>query len=116
MLMIWITLIHIKYFLYMHNKLKRIHPGLILKMELVDGRSLTVSKIAELLDTTRSNMSNIINGKAAISPSMALRLEKVFGGSAMHFIKLQSAYDLSVAIEQYKRNPPNIKKYSDVAL
>lgn len=63
----------------MEIKMRNVHPGSILKMELVEGRNLTVSKIAELLLTTRSNMSNIINGKASITPNMALKLERVFG-------------------------------------
>ena len=55
----------------MERKMKKIHPGQILHMELVEGRNLTISKIAELLGTTRANFSNIINGHASISPNMA---------------------------------------------
>ena len=95
----------------MERKLKRTHPGLILRMELVDGRNLTVSKIAELLDSTRANMSNILNGQAGISLNMALRLELVFGCSAAHFIRLQSNYDLELAKEYFLSNPPKIIKY-----
>lgn len=91
--------------------MKKIHPGQILHMELVEGRNLTISKIAELLCTTRSNFSNIINGHAAISPNMALRLEKVFGGSASHFLNLQRSYDLAKAKEDFLVNTPNLKKY-----
>ena len=65
----------------MERKMKKVHPGQILYMELVEGRQLTISKIAILLATTRSNFSNIINGHVAISPNMALRIEKVFGGT-----------------------------------
>ena len=85
--------------------MKNIHPGSILKMELVEGRKLSVSKIAELLDTTRSNMSNIINGKASITPNMALKLERVFGGSAKHFLNLQLNYDLRNATKEFEENP-----------
>ena len=55
----------------MERKMKKTHPGQILHMELVEGRNLTISKIAELLGTTRANFSNIINGHAAISPNIA---------------------------------------------
>jgi addiction module HigA family antidote len=58
----------------MERKLKRTHPGYILRMELIDGQNLSVSKVAELLNTTRANLSNILNGHAAISPNMALRI------------------------------------------
>lgn len=95
----------------METKMKNIHPGSILKMELVEGRKLSVSKIAELLDTTRSNMSNIINGKASITPNMALKLERVFGGSAKHFLNLQLNYDLRNATKEFEENPPKIRHY-----
>ena len=76
----------------MERKMKKIHPGQILYLELVEGRNLTISKIAELLGTTRANFSNIINGHASISPNMALRLEKVFGGTASHFLMFIAKY------------------------
>ncbi|KAF2082014.1 HigA family addiction module antitoxin [Flavobacterium sharifuzzamanii] len=88
----------------MEKVMRNIHPGEILRMELVEGRKLTVSKIAELLDTSRSNMSNIINGKTCITPNMALKLEKVFGGSAKHFLALQSTYNLYKAKEKLNKN------------
>lgn len=91
--------------------MKKIYPGQILHMELVEGRNLTISKIAELLGTTRANFSNIINGHAAISPNMALRLEKVFGGSANHLLNLQRSYDLAKAKEDFLKNSPNLKRY-----
>jgi addiction module HigA family antidote len=98
----------------MERQMKKIHPGQILHMELVEGRNLTISKIAELLGTTRANFSNIINGHASISPNMALRLEKVFGGSASHFLNLQRSYDLAKAKEDFLVNTPNLKKYEVV--
>ncbi|HAH54454.1 MAG TPA: addiction module antidote protein, HigA family [Flavobacterium sp.] len=95
----------------MERQMKKIHPGQILHMELVEGRNLTISKIAELLGTTRANFSNIINGHASISPNMALRLEKVFGGSASHFLNLQRSYDLAKAKADFLINTPNLKRY-----
>ena len=88
----------------MEKKKKKTHPGQILHMELVEGRNLTISKIAELLGTTRANFSNIINGHAAISPNIALRLEKVFGGSLNHFLNLQKSYDLAIAKEDFLKS------------
>jgi addiction module HigA family antidote len=95
----------------MERTMKKTHPGQILYMELVEGRKLTITKIAELLGTTRANMSNIINGHAAISPNMALRLEAVFGGTANHFLNLQKTYDLAKAKEEFSKNILNLKKY-----
>lgn len=61
----------------MKRKMKLTHPGLILKMEIVEGRNLTISKAAQLLGLTRPTLSNIVNGKAAITPNVALRIETV---------------------------------------
>lgn len=98
----------------MERKLKRTHPGLILRMELIDGQNLSVSKVAELLNTTRANLSNILNGHAAISPNMALRIEAVFGGSASHFLRLQTNYDLEKAKIDFLANPPRVSRYEYV--
>lgn len=95
----------------MERKMKKIHPGQILYMELVEGRNLTISRISILLGTTRANLSNIINGHASISPNMALRIEKVFGGTASHFLNLQRSYDLAKAKEDFLKNTPDLKKY-----
>ncbi|MFH6966609.1 HigA family addiction module antitoxin [Flavobacterium sp. FlaQc-28] len=95
----------------MEKKMTNIHPGYILRMELVEGRKLSISKIARLLDTTRSNMSNIINGHTSITPNMALKLAIVFGGTAKHFLNLQSNYDLLEAEKDFNENPPKIIRY-----
>ena len=95
----------------MERRMKKVHPGQILYMELVEGRHLTISKIATLLGTTRSNFSNIINGHVAISPNMALRIEKVFGGTASHLLHLQRMYDLDKAKEEFLKNTPDLKRY-----
>jgi plasmid maintenance system antidote protein VapI len=42
---------------------------------------------------------------------MALRLEKVFGGTASHFLNLQRSYDLAKAKEEFAKNPPNLERY-----
>ena len=81
--------------------MRNVHPGEILKMELIEGRRLSMCKIAKSLGTTILNISNILNGNAAISPEIALRLETVFEGKADFFLRLQATYDLE---EVKKRN------------
>jgi len=93
------------------RKLKRIHPGLILKGELVDYLGLTVTELAGLLSMTRSNVSNLLNGKISLTPNAALRIEQVFGGSADHLIKMQAAYDLDKEREAWNHNSIELKKY-----
>lgn len=98
----------------MKREMKLSHPGEILKMEIIEGRNLTISKAAELLDLTRPTLSNILNGKAGITPNVALRVETVFGGSAKFWVRLQASYDLDVAKKLFAINPPKIK-YFDFA-
>ncbi|UJP66345.1 HigA family addiction module antitoxin [Mongoliitalea daihaiensis] len=81
----------------MKRKMKLSHPGEILKMEIVEGRNLTIGKAAELLDLTRPTLSNILNGKAGVTPNVAPIIETVFGGSAKLWVRLQTSYDLAVA-------------------
>ena len=90
------------------------HPGEILKMEIIEGRGLTIGKASELLAITRPTLSNIMNGKASITPNIALRIETVFGGSARFWVRLQSSFDLDVVKKNFLQNPPKIKKYDFV--
>jgi addiction module HigA family antidote len=48
---------------------------------------------------TRQTLNNLVNGKAGISPEMAIRLDKAFGGGAKTWLRLQVAYDLAQARE-----------------
>lgn len=73
------------------------NTGAILKIEIIEGRGLTIGKAAELLGVTRPTLSNIINGKAAITPNIALRLETVFWATARIWLRLQTSYDLFLA-------------------
>lgn len=88
------------------------HPGEMLKIEIVEGRNLTIAKAADLLGVTRPTLSNILNGKAAITPNIALRVETVFGGAARFWVRLQSSYDLSIATKSSMENPLKIRPYN----
>jgi addiction module HigA family antidote len=74
-----------------------VHPGPWLRTELVEPYGLTVSGAAEALGVTRVAMSNLLNGKAALSADMALRFEKAFGMSADTMMRMQAAYDIAQA-------------------
>lgn len=76
----------------MHNPA---HPGEILKELVLEPMELTITDVAKHLDISRKTLSKVLNGKGAITPEMALRLELAFGKpSANHWLKLQNAYDL----------------------
>ncbi len=70
------------------------HPGEIIKEMCVEPLGLTVTKAAESLGVARKTLSMLLNGKAGISPEMALRLSKVFGRTPEGWLKLQLQYDL----------------------
>jgi len=58
---------------------------------------LSVTEGAKVLGVTRQALNNVVNGKAAISPEMAIRLAKAFGSTAETWLRMQVAYDLAAA-------------------
>jgi len=70
------------------------HPGETLKEMWLKPANLTVTEAASALNVSRKTLSELVNGKAGISPEMALRLEMVFGKSAESWLAHQAAYDL----------------------
>jgi len=74
-----------------------LHPGPWLRRNFVEPYGLTQADAAERLGVTRVALSNLLNGKAALSPDMAIRFEKAFGVSAKTLLRMQSAHDLARA-------------------
>ena len=73
------------------------HPGLSVRHDCLEPLGISVTEGAEILGVTRQALNNLVNGKAAISPEMAIRLDKAFGGGAETWLRLQAAYDLAQA-------------------
>ena len=71
------------------------HPGRSIRRDCLEALELTVTDGAKILGITRHMLSRILNGQAGISPEMAVRLEKAFGGTAQSWLALQQAYDLA---------------------
>jgi addiction module HigA family antidote len=78
------------------------HPGEILREECLRPLGLSVTAGARVLGVTRQALNNLVNEKAALSPEMAIRLEKAFGTSADMWLRLQAAYDLAQARKRQK--------------
>ncbi|MDW3134523.1 HigA family addiction module antitoxin [Vibrio sp. 1288] len=77
------------------------HPGEILKELVIEPLELTITDVAEHLNVSRKTLSKALNGRGAITPEMAVRLELAFAKpTADHWLRLQSAYDLSVLKNQ----------------
>ena len=68
------------------------HPGEVLRDTVLG--SLTVSEFARKLGVSRVALSRVINGHAAVSADMALRLADALGGSPESWLRLQASYDL----------------------
>lgn len=75
------------------------HPGRSIRDACLEPLGLTVTGGARVLGVTRATLSNLINGRAGISPEMAIRLAKAFGGSPETWLKLQMQHDLAQALK-----------------
>jgi antitoxin HigA-1 len=73
------------------------HPGEILKELCLEPLGLTVTRAAEALGVSRKTLSAILNGRAGISPEMAIRLSMAFDTSAESWLNQQTQYDLWLA-------------------
>jgi addiction module HigA family antidote len=71
------------------------HPGLVVLQECIEALGLTITRAAEALGVTRNTLSELANGKRGISPEMAVRLSKVFGGTEEGWLVQQAQYDLA---------------------
>lgn len=73
------------------------HPGRLIAKACLEPLGLSVTAGARVLGVARPTLSSLINGRAGLSPEMAIRLEKAFGGAADAWLKMQAAYDLAQA-------------------
>ncbi len=71
------------------------HPGKVILEECIKPLGLSITEAAEGLGVTRATLSRLVNGRSGISPQMAVRLSKAFGGSAESWLRQQMNYDLA---------------------
>ena len=71
------------------------HPGVVVLHECIAPMGLTITDAARALGVTRNTLSELVNGKRGISPEMAVRLSKVFGGTEQGWLVQQAQYDLA---------------------
>lgn len=79
------------------------HPGEALREFCIEPLGLSVTRVAEALGVSRKTLSAILNGRAGISPEMAIRLSKAFDTSAESWLNQQVQYDLWLA-EQHSQD------------
>ena len=86
------------------------HPGDFIRAEIIEELGLTVTKAAEILGVRRATLSSVLNGNAALSPELALRVEKAFDADMDLLRRMQAWYDASqmrargseIAVERYE--------------
>ncbi len=79
------------------------HPGLSVRHDCLEPLALSVTEAAKKLGVSRKQLSDIVNCHSGISPEMAIRLDKAFGGGADIWLRLQAAYDLAQAMKHANR-------------
>jgi addiction module HigA family antidote len=82
------------------------HPGIVVLQECIEPLGLTITDAAHALGVTRNTLSELVNAKRGISPEMAVRLSKVFGGTEEGWLVQQAQYDLA----QVRRDRITLKK------
>jgi addiction module HigA family antidote len=91
----------------MHNP---VHPGRLIRVAM--GKGLTVSALAKHLGVTRAHMSMIVNGRAGLSATMALKLDETFENSDGFWWQAQSGYELAKARRLKRKKLSSLKKQS----
>ncbi|MGI8397954.1 HigA family addiction module antidote protein [Rhizobium sp. SA279] len=89
-----------------------VHPGELLREEVIAALRLSVTDAAERLGMSRVALSRVLNGRAGVSPDLALRLERAGVSTARAWLAMQSNYDLAQAM---KREQPPVRPLDDRA-
>ena len=88
------------------------HPGESVRIEVIEELGLTVTQAAEVLGVRRATLSDLLNGNAALSPEMALRIEKAFDVSMDMLLWMQAWYDASRM--RARAEEINVERYQPV--
>jgi addiction module HigA family antidote len=84
------------------NRLPPVHPGEIIKKDILPSVGLSVTAAAKALGVSRQMLHDILAGRKPLSAVMCLKVARLFGGTPELWIRLQAAYDLKKA-EQNKK-------------
>ena len=76
------------------------HPGLSVRHDCLEPLGLSVTDAARRLGVSRKQLSEVVNARSGISPEMAIRLDRAFGGGADTWFRMQAAYDLAQAMKK----------------
>ena len=88
------------------------HPGEMLREDFLPDYRLTASGLASAIGVSRQSVNELLRGRRAVSPEMALRLGKLFGNSPEFWLNAQRAVDLWDAAQAIKKDVADIKTLS----
>ena len=90
------------------------HPGEMLREDFLPDYGLTVSSLAEAVGVSRQSINELLRGRRAVSPEMALRLARLFGNSPEFWLRAQRTVDLWDAAQAIRTQVDRIKPLSVV--
>ncbi len=85
------------------------HIGQVIWYEILEPLDLSITKAADILAVRRATLSDLVNGKAALTAEMALRIQKAFGPDVDHLLRMQLAYE--VAQVRKRAKTIKVKRY-----
>ncbi len=88
------------------------HPGEMLREDFMSDYGLTVAGLAEAIGVSRQSVNELLRGRRAVSPDMALRLARLFGNTPEFWLNAQRAVDLWDAAKAVKKDVSRIKPLS----
>jgi len=91
------------------------HPGETIRELCLKPSGLTVTDAAKGLGVSRKTLSSLLNGRFGISPEMAIRLSKAFGGSPESWLIQQAQYDLWQVRGQEEKISKSVKQFRKAA-
>jgi len=83
------------------SKISPVHPGEILREDVLKPLGMSVNKLALSLAVPATRMAEIVNGRRAITPDTALRLARFLGTTPEFWVRLQSRYELELAKDKF---------------
>jgi addiction module HigA family antidote len=81
------------------------HAGAVIYWGILEPLELSITRAAEVLGVRRATLSAVVNGKAALSPDLALRIEMAFGPTVDHLLRIQAVYEAA----QVRKRAKSIK-------
>ena len=88
------------------------HPGHFIRTEIIEELGLNVTKTAEILGVRRATLSDLLQGKSALSPEMAIRIEKAFALDMDLLLRMQAWHDATAM--RARAHEFNVQPYQPV--